>query len=114
MADVKDVAEIHMAALESKNNKDSRYMVAFTTEPNKLTEIAKLLKESGNKKAPRLKIPMSVLRILSRFNSELKTLVTSTDGLTMKNDFSNTKADFDWTPMPFEQSVLDTASKLEG
>ncbi len=113
MADVRDVAEVHLAALKTNDNKDSRYMVAFTTEPNKLTEIAKLLRESGNKKAPRFKIPMSVLRLLSRFNSALKTLVTSTDGLTLIIDISNTKADFDWTPMPFKQSVLDTASKLE-
>jgi len=87
--------------------------VSFTTEPQKFPDIARVLRNHGNEKAPRLAIPTFVLRILARFNSEIRSLVTSTDGLTMKLDISATKRDLHWSPMSFEQSVLDTARALE-
>ena len=57
---------------------------------------------------------MSMLRILARFNPEIRTLVTSTDGLSLMLDTSATIKDFGWEPIPFQQSVLDTAAALQG
>lgn len=113
MADVRDVAAIHLAAVRSTNTGTSRYLVSFTTEPQQFPDIARVLRLHGNKKAPRFRIPLSVLRILARFNPEIRTLVTSTDGLSMKLDTSATIKDFGWEPIPFEKSVLDTAHALQ-
>lgn len=113
MADVRDVANVHLSAMTTENLSTSRYLVSFTNEPQQLPEIARVLRNHGNKNAPRLTIPKFVLRILARFNNEIRSLVTSTDGLSMRLDISATKNDFDWQPMDFEQSVLDTAQALE-
>jgi dihydroflavonol-4-reductase len=113
MADVRDVAQVHLAAMTSPTMSTARYMVAFSTEPQQFPDIARVLRNHGNEKAPRLTIPMFALRILARFNSEIRSLVDSTDGLSMKLDISATKRDLNWSPMSFEQSVLDTARALE-
>jgi dihydroflavonol-4-reductase len=113
MTDVRDVANVHLSAMTTEVLSSPRYLVSFTTEPQKLPDIARVLRNHGNKKAPRLTIPPFMLRILARFNGEIRSLVTSTDGLTMKLDISATKRDLNWTPMTFEQSVLDTARALE-
>lgn len=113
MADVRDVANVHLSAMTADNLSGSRYLVSFTTEPQKFPDIARVLRNNGNRKAPRLTIPKFVLRILARFNGEIRSLVSSTDGLSMKLDISATKRDLNWYPMPFEQSVLDTAQALE-
>ena len=113
MADVRDVARIHLAAMASKNSSVSRYLVSFTPDPQQFPDIARVLRRHGNKKAPRFRIPLSVLRILARFNPEIRTLVTSADGLSMKLDTSATIKDFGWEPIPFEKSVLDTARALQ-
>ena len=112
MADVRDIAKIHISALTADKMSVSRYIVSFTTEPQYLPDIAKVLRANGNKRAPRLTIPMPVLRILARFNAQLRSLVSSTDGLTLKLDINTTMKDFDWKPISFEQSVIDTASAL--
>jgi len=113
MADVRDVAEIHLAAMRSANTGTSRYMVSFTTDPQQFPDIARVLRRHGNKKAPRFTIPLGVLRVLARFNPEIRTLVKSTDGLSMRLDTSATIKDFNWEPIQFEKSVLDTAQALK-
>ncbi len=113
MADVRDVAQIHLAAMTSDGTGTSRYMVSFDTEPQQFPDLARVLRSHGNKKAPRFTIPLFVLRILARFNEEIRTLVKSTDGLSMRLDTSATIKDFGWEPIPFEQSVLDTAQALK-
>ena len=113
MTDVRDVANVHLSAMTAENLSGSRYLVSFTTAPQKFPDIARVLRKHGNKKAPRLTIPKFVLRILARFNGEIRSLVNSTDGLSMKLEISATKRDLNWSPMSFEQSVLDTARALE-
>lgn len=113
MADVRDVAKVHLSAMTADNLSTSRYLVSFSPEPQELADIARVLRNHGNTKAPRFSIPRFALRILARFNSEIRSLVSSTDGLSMKLDISATTKDFEWQPMAFEQSVLDTARALE-
>jgi nucleoside-diphosphate-sugar epimerase len=113
MADVRDVAHIHLAAMTSASTGTSRYMVSFTTDPQQFPDIARVLRRHGNKKAPRFTIPLTVLRVLARFNAEIRMLVKSTDGLSMRLDTSTTVKDFGWEPIPFEQSVLDTAKAFK-
>ncbi len=113
MADVRDVAKVHLTAMSSRNSGTSRYMVSFSTDPQQFPDIARVLRRHGNKKAPRLTIPLFVLRILARFNEEIRGLVKSTDGLSMRLDTSATITDFGWEPITFEQSVLDTAHALQ-
>ena len=113
MADVRDVAKIHLAAMTSANTGTSRYMVSFSNEPQQFPDIARVLRRHGNKEAPRFTIPLAVLRILARFNAEIRTLVKSTSGLSMRLDTSATLKDFSWEPISFDQSVLDTAQALQ-
>lgn len=113
LADVRDVAAAHVNALTANTGPMSRFLVSFTTYPQRLIDIAFVLRESGNKKAPKRVIPRGVLRILALFNSELRSLVQSTEGLTMRLDSSKTREVLSWTPREFKQSVLDTAEALE-
>ncbi len=113
MADIRDVAELHVAALESGDADRHRYLVSFSEEPQSLADVARLLRADGYTRAPKRRIPMWLLKILARFNSELAGLVDSVKGRSMMLDISTTKSDFSWTPITFEQSVRDTARALQ-
>jgi dihydroflavonol-4-reductase len=113
MADIRDVAQVHISALTSKERSVGRYMVSFGSEPQRLPDIASILRKHGSKKAPRFAIPLPMLRFLARFNTEIKSFVDSSDGLSMQLDISATSKDLGWKPISFEQSILDTAQSLK-
>jgi len=113
VADVRDVARVHLLAMKSENMSISRYLVSFGTEPQQLPDIARILRAHGNTKAPMLIIPRFVLRFLARFNREIRLNLKLSDGLSMRLDIEATKNDFGWQPMAFEASVLDTARAIQ-
>ncbi len=112
MADIRDVARIHVAAIQCGDSANHRYLVSFTEDPQQLIDIADILRGNGFAKAPKRKIPMGVLRVLAVFNSQIAGLVKSVRGSSMRLDISSTRSDFAWTPIAFDRSVLDTANAL--
>jgi dihydroflavonol-4-reductase len=49
---------------------------------------------------------------MANFNDEMKGMLPFV-GNTIESDISNTKNTFNWKPIPFEKTVLDTAMSVE-
>ena len=108
MSDVRDVALIHVKALENEKANGRRFVVA-SEKPYSFKEMAQILKSNGNKKVSTLEGPNSLLKFMSRFNSDLKAMKPFI-GNTYHADVSQTMEVFDWNPISFEKSILDTAT----
>lgn len=112
LADVRDVGRVHIAAMTATDSDNHRYLVSFTEKPQKMIDIANALRANGYPKAPKREIPWPVLRVIALFNSEIAGIVKSVRGHSMRLDTSSTQSELSWTPMDFEQSVVDTAHAL--
>ncbi len=108
MSDVRDVALIHVKALENKEANGRRFVVA-SEKPYSFKEMAQILKLNGNKKVSTLEGPNSLLKFMSKFNSDLKAMKPFI-GNTYNADVSQTMKVFNWKPISFEKSILDTAT----
>ena len=113
LADIRDVAKVHVAAMTATDSDNHRYLVSFTEEPQRMIDIADALRASGYPKAPKRVIPWPVLRVVALFNSEIAGIEKSVRGRPMRLDTTTTQRDLSWTPMDFEQSVIDTARALK-
>jgi dihydroflavonol-4-reductase len=113
LADVRDVAKVHVTAMTANDSDNHRYLVSFTEHPQKMIDIADALRANGYSRAPKRVIPWPVLRVVALFNSEIADLVKSVRGRPMQLDTSRTQSDLSWTPIDFEQSVIDTAHALK-
>ena len=110
MSDVRDIADIHVKAIDNISSNGQRLIVT-TDDSYGFIDVGKLLSENGYlKKEPKL-APVFLLKILSLFNSELKGMMPFI-GAKVTADNSAPKKLFNWTPIPFEKTVLDTAKSL--
>jgi dihydroflavonol-4-reductase len=111
MSDVRDVATIHVAALENQNANGKRFIVTSKI-PYAIQEIAQILKSNGYNKISTTLAPTFLLKFMANFNDEMKGMLPFV-GNTVEADISDTVNTFNWTPMPFEKTVLDTAKSVE-
>jgi dihydroflavonol-4-reductase len=111
MSDVRDVATIHVAALENEKANGKRYIVA-TEKPHAIQEIAQILKSEGYDKVGTKLAPTLLLKFMAIFNDEAKGMLPFI-GNTIEADISDTKRTFNWKPMSFEKTVLDTAKSVK-
>jgi len=111
MSDVRDVAAIHVAALENEKANGKRFIVT-TERPHAIQEIATILKSNGYKKVSTKIAPTFLLKFMAKFNAEAKGMLPFI-GNTTEADVSNTMNTFDWKPIPFEKTILDTAKSVE-
>ena len=110
MSDVRDIAQIHVAALENKSANGQRFIVA--TEKNySIQELAQLAKSNGYKKISTLLAPNFLLKLMAPFNSDLKGLLPYI-GNSFIADVSNTMKTFNWKPIYLEKTVKDTAQSI--
>lgn len=110
MSDVRDIAEIHVAALENMKSDGKRFIVT-SERPYSFVDIASILKENGFKKASPRKAPSFMVKFMSLFNSEMKGMLPFVD-TEVSADISQTKEVFNWKPLSFEKTVLDTANSI--
>lgn len=110
MSDVRDVAKIHVLALENEQAKGQRFIVA-TEKAHTYQEITKLLKSSGYEQISTKVAPNFMVKLLSYFNSEMKGMLPYV-GKKYEGNVSKTISTFDWKPIPFEKMVLDTAEHV--
>jgi dihydroflavonol-4-reductase len=110
MSDVRDVAAIHVAALENEKANGKRFIVT-TDEPHAIQEIAQILKSNGYDKVSTKLAPTFLLKFMAKFNDEAKGMLPFI-GNTIQADISDTMNTFNWTPMSFEKTVLDTAESV--
>ncbi len=111
MSDVRDIAKIHVLALENEKAAGNRFIVT-TQEPFAFQELAKVLRSNGYDKVSTRLAPNLILNFLANFNSEVKSMKPFI-GKTYNGDVSLTMETFDWKPIPFEKTMLDTAKSVE-
>ena len=110
MSDVRDIAQIHVAALENKSANGQRFIVA--TEKNySIQELAQLAKSNGYEKVSTKLAPNFLLKLMAPFNSDLKGLLPYI-GNSFIADVSNTMKTFNWKPIYLEKTVKDTAQSI--
>ena len=110
MSDVRDIAKIHVLALENKEASGKRFIVT-TEKPYAFQDVAKILKSNGYDKVSTKLAPNFLLKLMSNFNREAKSM-KSFIGNTYNGDISSTMKTFDWK-LAFEKTVLDTAKSIE-
>ena len=111
MSDVRDVATIHVLALENEKANGKRFIVT-TEKPHAIQEIAQILKSNGYEKVSTKLAPTFLLKFIAKFNDEMKGMLPFV-GNTIEANVGNTMSTFNWKPMPFEKTVLDTAKSVE-
>jgi len=111
MSDVRDIAKIHVLSLENEKADGKRFIVT-TEEPFAFQEVAKILKSNGYDKVSTKLVPNFLLKLLGNIDREAKSM-KSFIGKTYNGDVSLTMKTFDWNPIPFKKTVLDTAKSIE-
>ncbi|MFY0608312.1 MAG: aldehyde reductase [Cyclobacteriaceae bacterium] len=111
MSDVRDIATIHVKALENEKANGKRFIV--TTEHSySFQEMAQILKSNGYSKVSTKLAPTFLIKFMANFNSEMKGMLPFV-GNTFKADVSDTMKTFNWSPIQLEKTVLDTAKSVE-
>jgi dihydroflavonol-4-reductase len=111
MSDVRDIAYIHVKALENEKANGHRFIVTTEASHN-FQEIAQILKSNGYNKVSTLLAPTFLLKFMANFDNEAKGMLPFI-GNTIEADISATKNTFNWEPISFEKTVLDTASSVQ-
>jgi dihydroflavonol-4-reductase len=111
MSDVRDVATIHVQALENEKANGNLFIVT-TEKPHAIQEIAQILKSNGYDKVSTKLAPTFLLKFIAKFNDEMKGMLPFV-GNTIEADVSYTMKTFSWKPIPFEKTVLDTAKSVK-
>jgi dihydroflavonol-4-reductase len=111
MSDVRDVASIHVQALENEGANGKRFIVA-SEKPHAIREIAEILRSNGYDKVSTKVAPSFLLKFMSAFNDEVKGMLPFI-GNTVEADISDTMRVFNWKPIPFERTVLDAARSVQ-
>jgi dihydroflavonol-4-reductase len=110
--DVRDVAALEVAAMTAPDAGGQRFIAAGTFLW--LSEVAAILREqlgADARKVPRRGVPNAVVRVLSRFDPELRSIVGD---LGEKTTYSleNAERRLGWVPRPVEETVVDCARSL--
>lgn len=111
MVDVRDVAKLHVQALTLPEATGKR-IIAASAEPNGFQSAAQLLKDEGYKGPSTRIAPNFLLRLMAKFDREAKGMIGLL-GMHLSADNSETRNLFNWTPIPFKQSVLETAAAVQ-
>jgi len=111
MSDVRDIAKIHVLALENKKANGKRFIVT-TEEPVAFQHVAKILKSNGYDKVSTKLAPNFLLKIMGYIDREAKSMRTFI-GKTYNGDVSSTMEVFNWKPIPLEKTILDTAKSID-
>lgn len=110
MSDVRDIAKIHVLALENATAAGKRFIVT-TPNPYKFQEMAAILQSNGYPKVSTRLAPNFLLRFLGNFDREARSM-RAFIGKTYHGDISSTVKTFNWQPIDFEKTVVDTAKSI--
>jgi dihydroflavonol-4-reductase len=110
MSDVRDIAKIHVLALENKYASGNRYIVT-TQKAYQFQEMAQILKSNGYEKVTTKLAPNFLLNFMGNFNREARSM-RAFIGKTYTGDITPTMSTFEWEPISFEQTLLDTAKSI--
>jgi dihydroflavonol-4-reductase len=111
MSDVRDIANIHVQALENQEANGKRLIVS-TEKAHSFQEMAQILKSNGYDKVSTRVAPSFFLRLMANFNNDLKGMLPYI-GNTFNGDVTETMRIFNWIPIDFTKTVLDTAKSVQ-
>ena len=111
MVNVRDVAKLQVKAFILAEAAGERF-IAAGTDPISFADVAEILLNAGYKVPSTKKAPNWMIRFMGLFDREAKGLIGFL-GMHLSADNSKTRDMFDWTPMPFEQSILGSALAIK-
>ena len=109
MVDVRDVAKMHVAALEKNESIGKRFIVSENTYWAK--EFANKLIEIGYN-APTFSPPAFIVKFMTNFDKTLR-MVKPVIGLDYNIDSSSARSVLGFDPIPFNKTVLDTSEYVK-
>ena len=110
MVDVRDVARLHVAAMNASGAAGKRF-IACTAEPVEMATVAKVLRDAGYNKAPTIKAPTFLLKLMSRFDREARGMLPFI-GKRASYDNSATFQLLNWKPTPMANSFREMAASI--
>lgn len=110
--DVRDVADLHLLAMEKPNGAGGRFMAnaGFMWLHEMATTLRSSLVEEANKVPTRL-APAWLIRILALFDPAVGTIVPELNQLRRVSN-ETSKKELGWIPRPPEEAVIATAKSL--
>ena len=111
MSDVRDIAKIHVDAMENSESNGQRFIVT-SEKPYSFLSMASTLKANGFKKSNPKKAPSFMVKLMSLFNAEMKGMLPFVDAV-VSADIAPTKKVFNWQPISFEKTLIDSAKSVE-
>ncbi len=109
--DVRDVAMMHVAAIELDAAKGQRFAAVCDTLP--VMELARMLHEwDSTLKTPKKTAPFWLLRIMALFRSELK-LVLASRGYNLAVSGAKAERTFGFTYIPVKEALLASAKAIK-
>lgn len=114
IVDVRDVAMLHVLALEAKAEtiRDERF--AASTEFFWMADVARVLREhlgSDARKVPNRRMPDFLLRLMALASRDIRQLAAEVGSKKVLSG-QHAKDVFGWTTIPPEQTIVDTARSL--
>jgi len=110
MIDVRDVARLHVAALESPEAAGKRF-IASSSEPITMAHLAGVLRDAGYSKAPSRNAPNFAIKLMALFDREVKGLVPQL-GIRISYDNHETYDILKWEPTSLDTTVVEMANAI--
>ena len=109
MVDVRDVAKMHVAAIEIDESIDKRFIISENTYWGK--DFAQKLVDLGYK-APTFSPPALIVKFLANFDKNLR-MVKPVIGVDFNIDSSSAKSTLGFKPRSFEKTIEDTSDYIK-
>jgi dihydroflavonol-4-reductase len=110
MVDVRDIARLHVAALEAPGVAGKRF-IAASAKPISMAYLAEVLKKAGYKKVPARKAPNFAIKLMALFDREAKGMVPNL-GVKISYDNHETLELLNWKPTPLEITFTEMAAAI--
>jgi dihydroflavonol-4-reductase len=111
ISDVRDIAELHVAALTNDKAAGKRFIVA-SEKPHTFMELSEILRANGFEKSKSKQAPVFLIKLMSNFSSELRAMLPFV-GNVINGNVESTKKTFNWKPLPLEKTMVETAKAIE-
>lgn len=113
VVDVRDVADLHLAAMTSPRAIGQRY-IAVSGEPVSMLDVARFLRDHfgvAAGKAPQAEVPRWILRIMAIWRPELRRMLPDL-GMVRRSSHEKARHDLDWEPRSAEEAIVATGHSL--
>ena len=111
MVDVRDVAKIHVQALTHPDAANHRFILSSTTRQS-FASVARIMKHTQDRGPSTLVAPDFMIKIMSILDREAKGLFGFLGSSVHADNFKAIEM-FDWDPILFEKSILESESVVK-